>query len=414
MKNLFYLLAVSCLLVLTGCRGEEFSRYPSVAIPQYSPADYERLLSDKNPEVVYDAVCNLAPQAQDIARILADDKADKRTPEYSRASRTYELMLQLLSSKNPQVAAVSLRFFQMFPPYHPPAGLLETLVNIKNSNPVVQYEQVEALRVLADRNSEVPDDLLKEFLNSPSWIVSRGAYGLVDKLERASLRDELMKKFEREKDEKEQLLILTALKTNFDDNILDFLSDEVITTHHQKVRRAIWDMMPGARHKEKIFKWLREDFKRVLKDADGEYLFAKNAQTMDQEFSAGIICLFLNEGYPAPKKFLDQLSDELEEDRDKKDLAPGEKKKRDNLLKIETAVLESPKLALPWKIMKSREDERDTRLEQFRKDYGILTEDFSQKVSQLFEQYGVPEEKKEGFLKTVKASRENLRQYLPR
>ena len=77
MRNAFIaLILVICLAALCGCDGkEEASRYPSVLIPEYSTKDYYILLSDKSPEKVYNAVCNLQSTADTFASRLSSDKA---------------------------------------------------------------------------------------------------------------------------------------------------------------------------------------------------------------------------------------------------------------------------------------------------------------------------------------------------
>ena len=412
-RSFFVFWIFGCVLLLAGCQ-DEFSRYPSIAIPRYDEADYYRLLSDKNPEVVYDAVCNLAPQAQDIARTLADEKAArKNTPFFDRSLKIYTKILHLLPSPYPKVAAASLRFFEMFPPENAPDHLLTAVTRLRSSNPLVQYEQIVLLKLLTNPGSAVPDRLLRRFLSSPSWIVSRGAYQLIDQLERASLREELVKKFVKISDEKERLLILTALRTNFDDNTADALLYEALKTNSLKIKQEIWGMLSGARHPDRVLKWLEGNYRQVLLSG-GEILFAEQSRTMEEDFSSRVVCLFLKNDFPASPFFLHQLNDVWERYQTKTDLTDADKRKMECLFKIQEAVLGSPRLATSWKALRVRSEKFDATVEQFQRDYDVLTEDFARKAARLFEQYNVPEDKKQEFLKTVKASRENLRQDLPR
>lgn len=62
------LLLVTCLAIVTGCRDDDPSRYPSVAVPGYELPDYVSDLSHPNPEIVFNAVCLLTPEAGDLGK----------------------------------------------------------------------------------------------------------------------------------------------------------------------------------------------------------------------------------------------------------------------------------------------------------------------------------------------------------
>src|SRR3990167_674143 len=89
-SKVFFLVLMGCLLFFAGCKTDDFSRYPSLSIPQYSQEDYDSLLSNHNPEIVYNAVCILGTQAEDIGKTLKNKKADRDAPEFKKALDIYQ------------------------------------------------------------------------------------------------------------------------------------------------------------------------------------------------------------------------------------------------------------------------------------------------------------------------------------
>ena len=69
------MLLVSGLILIAGCGEEEsYSRYPSVSIPAFTSDDYIEQLSSEDPEVIYNAVCNLADSAREMGNALWGEK----------------------------------------------------------------------------------------------------------------------------------------------------------------------------------------------------------------------------------------------------------------------------------------------------------------------------------------------------
>ncbi len=306
-RNIFLTLILTCSVFLSGCK-EDFSRYPSVVIPQFSEEDYYSLLANANPEIVYNAICVLGAQAGDLGERLSDKKVDKNSQEFTRDWNIYQKITQLLSSRDPRIAAASLRFIQLFlNKYTAKEELLNPVLKIKSNDPLVEYEQVVALSLLVNKNSVVPDSVLREFLNNSSWIVSKSAYRLVNSLEDEPFRDELIKKYRQIPDEKEKLLILTALESNFNDSVTDFLFDEIHFTKSTKIRYAIFDMLENSKNPPKVLDWLTKNYDGVIR-MEGEYLFQRHASMMDQKFSSMVLIIFLNKGFRLIKNFSSNLT----------------------------------------------------------------------------------------------------------
>src|SRR5262249_5643699 len=97
-KPITVLLAV-CLVVAAGCKKEEFHRYPSLSVPEFTTNDYIHDLSNHNSEVVYNAVCNLGSSARDFGRALGGENTDPASEEYRVAQTVYRKIRALLDAR---------------------------------------------------------------------------------------------------------------------------------------------------------------------------------------------------------------------------------------------------------------------------------------------------------------------------
>ncbi len=320
MRKIFLISLVICFLLLSGCFKEEFSRYPSVSIPQFQEADYFNLLSDNNPEIAYNSIVNLGEQAEKMGEKLSNEKADKNSAEYITALNTYKKIIELLNSGDSRVVAASLRFLRIFSnKYKSKFEIIKPVLQIKNNNPQVAYEQIAILGTVADDGLNIPDAALRQFLNNPSWVVSRNAYLLVNSLAHDRLRQELIKKYRAMNDEKEKLLILAALENQFSDYVAGFLFTEVLTTTSNKIRYAIFDMLDSGKDPEKVLEWVDKNYNKVLA-VGGEYLFKRHAG-MDGKFSSRLLSIFINRNFAVDKKFLEHLNRNIEVYKGKKNCA---------------------------------------------------------------------------------------------
>ncbi len=222
----------------------------------------------------------------------------------------------------------------------------------------------------------------------------------------------LIEKYRQQKDEKEKLLILTALERNFDDSVAEFLFEEALLTESPKIRHAIFDMLESGKDQEKIFRWIAAHYDQIMA-ADGNFLFTKHVSMMDQKFSSRIVSAFLNKGYKADGKFLEQLNEGLEYYQYKSELTDEEKQKLNNLLSIENALLLQVPLAEEWKALRNKTAAFNAEFEKLQNEYDNLAKDFTMKVDELFKKYNIPDEKRQEYLKEIITSREKLRNYLP-
>lgn len=412
MKKIILVLMGVLFLAVSGCQEGSFSRYPAVEIPQFSDEEYYSLLSDKNPQVVYNAVVNLGSQAAELGKILSEEKADKNSPKYIMAEKIYKKMVELLSSRNAYTVAASLRFLQVFSNKSTiKAELLGPALKIKNNNPQVIYEQIAMLNTISNKNTGISDSTLRQFLNNPSWVVSHSTYLLIDSLENDRLRQELIARYRAVNDEKEKLLILTALRKQPNDAAADLFFSEILSTKSSKIRYAIYDILGNCKNQEKVLAWVAQNYEKILA-ADGKYLFQRHADTMGDNFSAKLLAIFLNNGFVADQYFLKRLDEKLEEYANEEDAGPKGKEKINNLKTVEKALFTGKAMAADWKIMLDKKEALNAKLATLQTDYDVLIKEFSAKVDEFFKKHGISEEKRKEYLAGVTHSREILKELL--
>lgn len=412
MKNTHIKLLAICSLLVSGCDEEEFSRYPSVSIPLYEDVDYSALLSNGNPEVVYNSIVILGQQAAEMGARLSDEKVDKKSAGYVAAQDIQRKVAAQLKSRDARVVAASLRFLQLFSKNHTAkAELVKPVIEVRNNNPQVLYEQEMTLIALAGKDSEIPDSVVRIFLDNPSWIVSRSAYSLVNSLEHDPFRHELMKKYSGTEDEKEKLLLLTALEKQFSDSVAAFLFQEVLSTKSSKIRQAIFSMLGNARNQGMVLSWIEKNYDRLIA-AEGGCLVQQHMATLEDKFSSGLASIFLNKGYVADDQFLEQLGNNLESYKSKKDLTDPEKEKLGNLLAVESALLTNKPLAEKWQETRARAAAFCARLAQLQNDFDAIGKEYTSKLDDLFRKNNIDDGKRRKFMEGISSSRDNLKDLL--
>jgi hypothetical protein len=312
-----------------------------------------------------------------------------------------------------------LRFLQRFSSrYNAKEELIVPVLKVKSSNPLVLYEQVDALRIIANKNSKIPIKTVRQFLNNRSWIVSRSAYRLVDSLESNMLRRELIAKYRAMKDIKEKLLILTAMETRYDDYVADFLFAEALTTKDSKIRHKIFNMLSGAEDQNKILSMVDKNYEKFIA-IDGQYLFQQNALTMEETFSGKLLSIFISKGFPAGEKFLEALNEKLEEYKGKleeikknKDGDPSDLSKLGNLMQLEKVVSENKTLSGQWALLKDRAKALDAKADKLQKEYNALAEEYVFKADGIFKKYNISDKKRQEFKDGIFDSRGYLKDML--
>lgn len=405
MRKPVVIIVIINLFLILGCnKEEEASRYPAIAIPQYSTGDYYRLLSDKNPEIVYNAVCNLSGEAAEIAGVLSDKESDKNSGNYIESTNVFKKILQLLESKDKKIIASSLRFLQLFSTnYDKQSELIEPVLKIKSGSVNVQYEQVIALSRITSKGSKIDDISLRKFLNHESWLVSRAAYSLINSLEDARIRIDLIKKYKSGDNEFEKLLILTALENNFSDYIFEFLAGEMLSTASDKIKTRIFRMLKSAQDKAKVLSWMDKNYEKLTQQ-DLVSLAGCYGRTYD-DFSVSLSIMLIKKGFIPDMDFLKHLSESITEYQNKKELSPGEKNELNNMLNIEREILANNILRDKWLSLKPPEPQINKQMQE---EYNNAVDQFTAKSGEIFKKYNLDDEKKKSFLENLSLLKEGL------
>ena len=401
-RSLNLLLLLSGVILIAGCyEAQETTRYAALTVPEYSGEDYYNLLSDKNPEVVYNAICNLLKEASSIGRSLSDDKADKDSKEYLLAQGTYKKMLELLKSRNDKILSVSLRFLQLFNQnYSKKNELIGPILKVRSNNFNTQYEQVSALSEAASRDSKIDRRSLRKFLNSRSWLVSRCSYYLVDSLEDDESRLELTRRYSATNSQMEKLLILVALKNNFSNNVFGFLVSELLSAKDLKIRSAILKMLDNGQTPRLILGWIDKNYAKLSKE-DIATLVNVHYETMEETFSADLLAILINKGLVPEEKFLKKLFDSIEGYKVKNNPSETEKESLANLMKIESAIMAKDSIKDMWLSVKNKIDQTKKINSQMAGEYNDAADQFIAKTDEILKKYNIDDEKRQQCLEDI-------------
>ena len=360
MKRLFAVLIIMNLFLMPGCKKDDFFSYPAVYVPQYSSEDYYNLLFDKNPEIVYNSVCNLFSDADSIAKNLSDKKADRNSNDYIDSLNIYTKVMQLLHSKNERVVSACLKFLQSFSgDYANNTELIGPILKVKSKNINVQFEQLIVLSMIVSKETKIDDDFMNRSVNNKSWLVSRAAYSLVNKLENERIRRDLIGKYKSTDKEFEKLLILTALENNFSNNTFDFFTGEILETKNDRVKKVILMMLRSGQDKDMILGWLDKNYENLPKE-DISYLAGYYGHAYD-DFSTSLLIMFIKKGFIPDIEFLEQLNNSISEYKSKKDLSESGKFELNNMLKIKHELLTNDLIKTIWKSLGHKKSRKSCR-----------------------------------------------------
>ena len=388
MPKLIPVLLAACLLVAAGCKDEkEFSRYPSVMVPEYGSSDYNRDLSDRNPEVVYNAVCNLGIHARRFGESLGGEKADPTSEGYRTAKDVYQKVLPLLQAREPQLVAASLRFLQLFSEdYKPKTELIAPISQVQSAHPLVQFEQVAVLSLLVTNTTRLPAPLLRGLLASPSWIVSRQTYALVDQLRDATLRAELVRRYHSTTEERERLLLLTAFYHAPGPAELELLKHELLTSANPKLRQSAGRILAENLELPGLVSWINSHYSQLQLD-DRTVIF----QACDD---SDVKSSFLAQGYVPTEGFLERLSHDIDEEAANRSA---------HTLQIEKAVQAAPALAADWQKLRADCARASAQFTAIEKEYTPLARAFLEQSRAVFSKHKVPAEKQNKFIGQIPA-----------
>lgn len=406
----WFLLAGLVLMVGCGSDEESYTRYPSVRIPEFTSDDYVVHLSSEDPEVIYNAVCNLGNSARKMGGSLWGDKADPESDEWKAAQQVYTNICIQLQSEVPMTVAASLRFLQLFVGSHEARSeLIDPVCRINSSSVLVQFEQVALLKRLVDDTTTVPEPLLRRLLESKSWIVSRSTYGLVGELSNESLRSDLLARYRSDNDEAERLLLLAAYGNSSEPEVIEFMMNEMLATDRPKIRHAAFFSLMNNIETPLVQAWIIEHSAEFEPDEQG-WIFNAAGEMDNDEAGLKLVHEMLNCGYEPEDKFLLEyiemdyifkasLSGELSEELELSEEEIEECKVL--CASMEKILQENRVVAARLNELREREAQKRAQCQALEAEFGPLVDEFMEKAGIVLSQHAVSDEEQEKFLKPI-------------
>lgn len=377
LPKLIPLLLAACLAIAVGCRDDDPSRYPSIEIQGFEPQDYVADLSHSNPEVVFNALSILFPVARDMGARLAGSTDSNLSVDYSTSKAAYQKLFPLLKSRDPRLLAVTLRFLQHFGPASPDrASLAASISRLESQHPLVQFEQVAALTVLATNASQLPPALLPRLLHSPSWMISRATYQLVNKVEDETLRAELLARYAATTEEREKLLILTAFTSTPSPKVIAFLQQELLTSDKQKIREFIAKILASNLDIPGVDTWLATNYQHLSLAARHAVVSLFPSSHTDKGTWIELLTQFLTQGYQPENSFYSALNGLID---DAPDPLPA------NLQRLDQVVRAHPLIGEKWKSDRAERAQAREHFAALQKEFPTLAQEFTAKAQAMFE-----------------------------
>ena len=402
MKKLITLLSLTAAaLLIAGC-DEEFSRYPSVSVPEYGTEDYLRDLSDPNPELVYNAICKLGISAKRFGKTLCAEDADPASAEYQQAEQAYRSICEKLDSEDPLIVAPSLRFLQLFSKeYKPRKELLNAAIGVESNHPQVLFEQVTLLRMLVCKHSQLPEPLLHHLLDNPSWVVSRASYDLIGRLSSEPLRQELLGRYKDTDDERERLLIIVALGQQLEPEEARFFEKEMLETDSPKIRNATGVRLTNNLNCPGVKTWMGDHYQ--------EFSEAERARIFKKTVDFDLTMRFLNMGFIPDDDELEEMAEDflLIEQAKEEHPQQAEKVKEknaqlfDQLIRIDQALETAPQLNGRWQVLKEEAKQKHHRINALREELAPVSQEFLENTKALLTKYEMPASEQEKALEKI-------------
>jgi hypothetical protein len=269
--------------------------------------------------------------------------------------------------------------------------LVRLLLAVKSGDNFLDFELVSALNSLCSLDAVAGEKYIRSFLASPSWLVSRAAYGLVDANRNTVLRRELIGKYKAEKDEKEKLLLLTSLRSSYDKEFAAFIVEELTTTGNGKIRQTLLSILVNPAEIASSIALIDELYSNFSAAVTAG--LAKSVyEDFGGDFSRALATLLLRKNYDfradldgREVALFKALYEGMVELDNKTTMDDSDKRKKQNLVAIENSVLENPALAASWNEYKAMQRKA------WKVEYERLANEFIDNTSKLLEKSRVEE-----------------------
>ncbi len=364
-----------------------------VGVPGYEPKDYVADLSHANPEIVFNAVSVLCPMADKIETAMSKPGETNSYLSHATAKAAYQGVLPLLKSRDPRLVAVSLRFLQLLgTEEQAKPDLIARIGQIQSTHPLVQFEQVVALTTLATNTTRLPASLTHRLLHSPSWMVSRATYQLIDKLQDETLRVELLTRYPTVSEDREKLLILAAFTRTPGPKAIELLQQELLTSSKEKIRLAAAGLLVSNLDIPGVGEWLATHYPHFSSEA--REIIIKGCARSNGDDMAGteLLSRFLIQGYLPDEDLLRWLHSVLQ--REPETLP-------DHLQRLERAVRTSPNLGVTWAAEWQKRAQARVRLAALNQEFPALAQEFTAKAQAMFAKHNIPANKQRRYLESL-------------
>lgn len=310
----------------------------------------------------------------------------------------------MLQSKNTKILSASLRFLQLFGKnYCKKSELIDQILKVNNNNTNVKIEQIIALSYISDKESSIVASFLSKSLKNKSWLVSRITYKLINSLEHKPARMELIQKYKTINSEAEKLLILSALKNNFDKDIFGFLTNELLTVRNSKIKNTIFSMLSHSADSEIVLNWLDQHYSNFSKD-DIVSLAGYYQSELEDNFSSSLLAVLIKHGFAPDEEFIKKLYESIAVYANKGDISHEEQGKLNNLLKIKNSLVAKEATKGIWDSLVVKE--KITK--EMQVEYQDAVVQFISKMEEILKKYKINEDKIKEVIDEMSTLKEGL------
>ncbi len=274
-------LSVFLMLFTSGCAQNGISlrpepiRYQRISIPDFQKNDYALLLTSKNDEVRYNAICNLVQYAADFGRLLSkregNDAVQAKTPadkaDIENAQHVVEKIRSQLNQANENLKAASLIFLAEFAStYSEKSELSELVLNVRAKKVGTQYEQLNALCVISEPTTSIDPKILNSFLDSDSWIIRSKTCILLAKIDSRNVHERLIINYRTSAHDFDKSLILHAFGNDYGAEVFDLVTHELQEGQSQLLKNYCTDIIKNSENQADAIKWLLNNHRFIGED----------------------------------------------------------------------------------------------------------------------------------------------------
>lgn len=392
--GLLLLIFISFFIISCKESSEELINYPYTSIPEYTALDYYNLLSIKDNEIKYNSICNLLYYSNELSNKYYDVSSDKNSKEYLLSKDIYEKIKNTLNKSNDRmIIAVSLKFLQEFMHSDDYNEIKELALKIKNNSFMVNYELEKILLLTSDNKNKIDKKIIEKFLNNRSWIISKNAYLLINKTEDEELRNDLLKKYDKIKNEYDRLLLLTAFSDKYSYDVFDKLFIKEINGENLKIKNFIFKIINNCKEQDKVNEWIINNTKSLKKD-DLEKI-ASSFKYLSNNSSIDLIIKLIKNGYEPDNSLYENLIGINNNIKDKQEL-------KDKINDLLNEILTRDNLKTKYNmVLKGIKKEINP---DFIKENNLIADDYINNFERISRKYNANNEKTKEYIKLLEES----------